>query len=126
MKPRPLGWVIIAGLFIFSIPLVGLGVLWLTSGDVAIGVIYFGSGILLGVFPAAYFAAAKVELSNAVLTKVVLFWKADQCPAPSLRSIVWFEKSRYLYGYKFRDADGRTVFTACRFGDTASDKRWAV
>jgi hypothetical protein len=115
VRPRPLGWFIVAGLFLFSIPLIGLGILWLTSGDVAIGVICFGPGILLAVFPAAYFAVARVELSDDLLTKVVLFWKADRCPAPSLRSIVWFKKSRYSYGYKFEDTYGRIVFTVSPF-----------
>ena len=120
VRPRPLGWVINALLFVFSVPLIGLGALWLATGNIGIGVIFVGPGLLLAVFPTAYFAVAKIELSNGVLTRVALFWRVARCPAQSLRSIVWFQTTQYLYGgvrrgYKFRQADGRTVFTVSPF-----------
>ncbi len=115
VRPRPLGWVINAGLFVFAVPLIGLGALWLALGDIGIGVIFFGPGLLLAVFPTAYFAVAKIELSNGLIAKVVLFWKVARCPARSLRSIAWFKRSRGVYGYKFQQADGRTVFTVSPF-----------
>lgn len=123
VRPRPLGWVINVGLFLFGLPLIGAGVLWLTLGDSGIGLLFLSLGLLLAVLPTAYFARAEVSLADGVLTKVVMFRKIASCPAQSLGSIEWFEYGRYRFrrGYKFRAADGRTIFSLSTFWWSQSD-----
>jgi hypothetical protein len=123
VRPRPLGWVINIGLFLFGLPQIGAGVLWLTVGDTLIGVLFLSLGLLLAVLPMAYFARAEVSLADGVLTKVVLFRKTASCPAQLLGSIQWFVYGRYGYrrGYKFQAADGRTIFALSSFWWSHSD-----
>lgn len=117
VTPRPLGWVINAGLFIFGLPEIGVGVLWLVVGDTTIGILFLGIGLLVAVLPTAYFARAEVSLEDGVLTKIVLLRKSVSSSAQSLGSIRWFEYGRdgYLRGYKFQTADGRTIFSLSSF-----------
>jgi len=109
IKPRRLGCLMTAGLFLFAVPAGGLGAAAMAGGSTAFGGLFVGLGLLMALLPAAYLVGAEVTVTNGAFKKVVLYRTVVECPARLVGSIRWFESTSYVRGYEFQRSDGHRI-----------------